>query len=358
MIKQWQVLIDEAVKTDDSTLSNLRITRAHHLLSQALLFAVGPAAGSNFHSWAVWGSRKAGVTIRQEDKDQASRDGTVVAAVVGFVTGLFVGYLSHSLFAWPLLLSMIGWSLTGAIVGGYCGYLLAGYTRSRASSLILRGNRIVLEDIGLVSAGYLSYVESSSKKSPSEADEAFAAFIDSLRAGSTENGGQDLLKRAFRQYEIARRSDDVKVKHEANYFANCLAVYHEHIRLQPIIRDAMPLLISKCVTQRLMTYSVGQRQLAVHEDVPPLGDTPFPETLLDIQSSELEEFLHGPDGFDTGQNRLQNTKTSDWRILRQRMGYIVNLFRTQHLSAEVVASPYDELQFQAIAAGNLPSRPW
>jgi len=39
-------------------------------------------------SWAVWGSRKAGVTIRQEDLDSAIRDAFVVAGGVGVATGV------------------------------------------------------------------------------------------------------------------------------------------------------------------------------------------------------------------------------------------------------------------------------
>jgi len=58
------------------------ITRLHFFLSTALREVVGPEAGANFHSWAVWGSRKAGVTIRQEDKDQASRETTEQLAAI------------------------------------------------------------------------------------------------------------------------------------------------------------------------------------------------------------------------------------------------------------------------------------
>src|SRR4029077_2990904 len=72
----WERAIREAVDDPDPVLANLKITRCHYLLSRALGDVLGPDAGANFHSWAVWGSRKAGVTIRQEDLDQARRDGT------------------------------------------------------------------------------------------------------------------------------------------------------------------------------------------------------------------------------------------------------------------------------------------
>ena len=102
----WNALITDAIQTPDPFLSNFKITRLHYLLSNALLEAGGPDAGANFHSWAIWGSRKAGVTIRQEDKDQASRDATLVAGIVGAVVGVGVGWLLSDVLNWSLAFSL------------------------------------------------------------------------------------------------------------------------------------------------------------------------------------------------------------------------------------------------------------
>jgi hypothetical protein len=51
------------------------------------MLLTGTDAGANFHTWAVWGSRKAGVTIRQEDLGEALRNATVVAGIVGLIVG-------------------------------------------------------------------------------------------------------------------------------------------------------------------------------------------------------------------------------------------------------------------------------
>ena len=48
-------------------LCNLRVTVGHYDLSLALRDALGADTGANFHTWAVWGSKKAGTTIRRED---------------------------------------------------------------------------------------------------------------------------------------------------------------------------------------------------------------------------------------------------------------------------------------------------
>ena len=354
---QWNSLISEAIETPDPLLSNFKITRLHYLLSCELQHAVGQAAGANFHSWAVWGSRKAGVMIRQEDKDQASRDATIVAGVVGAIFGVGTGWLFASLSDWSMLWSIVAWVLIGLVTGGCRGHLLARYTRSTASRLILEGNRIVLDDIGRETARYLDYVHEATLGS-GDYDDTFRVFLAEFRDGPTEQGGQELLRRAFQQYETARRSSDTKVQHECNYFANCLAVLHEHIRLQPYISKSLPFLIRKCVTQWLMTYSVGETQLVVHEDVPPLSQAVFPSTLATLDNSKLKEFLDGPNGWDVGRGKLENTRANDWTKIRERMGYIVNLFHTRHTEAAVATSPYSAQQLETIEDGRLPSRPW
>ena len=107
-----------------------------------------------------------------------------------------------------------------------------------------------------------------------------------------------------------------------------------------------------------MTYSVGEQLLSVHEDVPPLGDVDFPPTLATIESTEVQEFLNGREGWDTGRDSLKNTKACDWTKIDQRMAYVVNLFRTRHLEPNVVAAPYSGEQLDAIAENQRPARPW
>ena len=77
--------IDQAVSLKEPAECNRAITECHYQLSQALRRITGPDAGANFHSWAVWGSKKAGVTIRQEDLDQAKDD---AMAALTAVTGI------------------------------------------------------------------------------------------------------------------------------------------------------------------------------------------------------------------------------------------------------------------------------
>jgi len=330
----WEREIAEAIETSDPSLSNRRITLVHYRLSQVLHAVTGTDAGANFHTWAVWGSRKAGVTIRQEDLNEALRNATVVAGIVGLIVGLAASWLSIAFW-----LTSLPWILVlpSALLGMFCGALtgrwIAVYSRREASRLILEGNRIVLEDIGKQTARFVAMFHDKSEADPNSLE----VFLAELRTGDTASGGQDLLRQAFTNYYTARYAPDIKQKHEAAYFANCLAVLHEHIRLEPYIKRSMPFIIRKCATKRLMQFDIGQVKLRVSEEVPTLAGVAFPESLHSLSSRELSNFLDGANGWG---GNLVTAPARDWTNIRERMRYIVQLFRVMHLDQSVFAEPY------------------
>lgn len=347
----WESEISQAIAEPDPMLSNLKVTRVHYLLGQALSHVIGEETGANFHSWAVWGSRKAGATVRQEDLDSALLHARVVAGAVGLVVGTALALVIVTVANWAGWLVGLG-AVLGVVCGTGAGDLLARRSRRAAARQILVGNRIVLGDIGRVSAQYIEAFAADREPHP----ERLAAFLATLRPGSTESGGQDLLRRAFEYYDFARISSDLRLRHEAAYFANCLVVLHEHIRLQPHIVSAMPFIVRKCVTERQMTFDIGAHQLAVSHDVPPIGAAPFPETLSALTDPALLDFLHGTEGWAVSKDRLENTRASDWTKIQERMGYIVQLFRTRHTDLEVCSSPYATEELEGIRLGVSPAK--
>lgn len=330
----WENEIVDAVEISEPSLSNQKITLTHYRLSQVLQAVIGDDAGANFHTWAVWGSRKAGVTIRQEDLGDAIRNALVVSGIVGFLVGLTVSLVSISLWLTNLHWSVIPLS---AVFGMFCGALtgrwIAIYSRREAARLILEGNRIVLEDIGRQTARFVTLFHNKAE----EDAEALQVFLAGLRTGETASGGQDLLREAFSQYYNARYHKDLKQKHEAAYFANCLAVLHEHIRLEPYIKKSMPLIIRKCATKRLMQFDVGKVKLKVSEQVPALDGVQCPQSLANISNPALSTFLTGANGWG---GDLASNPAKDWTNIRERMRYIVRLFRVMHLDQTVFGEPY------------------
>jgi len=341
----WEREINVAITTPDPSLANQKITQVHYGLSQALHTVTGIDSGANFQTWAVWGSRKAGVTIRQEDLSEAIRNATIVSAIVGFIVGITVSAVTIAFWLTSLPWIVVPASaLLGMVSGGLTGRWIAIYSRREASRLILEGNRIVLEDIGKQTA---RFVEMFHDKTAAN-EKNLALFLAELRPGETKNGGQDLLREAFTHYYIARYSNDLKQKHEANYFANCLAVLHEHIRLEPYIKQSMPFIIRKCATKRLMQFDVGQVKLQVSEEVPRLEGKLVPETLRDLTNLKLSDFLNGDNGWG---GDLRTSPARDWTNIRERMRYIVQLFRVMHLEHAVFSEP----DFQAQPETPLPS---
>ena len=329
----WEREIHVAITTPDPSLANQKITQVHYGLSQALHDVTGIDSGANFHTWAVWGSRKAGVTIRQEDLSEAIRNATIVSAIVGFIVGLAVSALSIAFWLTGLPWIVVPVSaLVGLVCGGLTGRWIAIYSRREASRLILEGNRIVLEDIGKQTARFVEMFHDR----PEPDEETLALFLAALRPGETKNGGQNLLREAFAHYYTARYCNDLKEKHEANYFANCLAVLHEHIRLEPYIKRSMPFIIRKCATKRLMQFDVGQVKLRVNEEVPKLEGKAVPETLRDLTNLKLSDFLNGENGWG---GDLRTSPARDWTNIRERMRYIVQLFRVMHLDRSVFSEP-------------------
>ena len=306
-LDQWMHAIEDACSEPDMARSNQLITNLHYELSEALSSKLGRDGGPNFHTWAVWGSRKAGETIRQEDLDDAIRNATVTAGIVGTLVGVATGVVSGRWLHWSsdMLNGALG-AVGGATTGAWTGKRIAIWSRAKAAALILDGNRTVLIDIGEQSARFLALLENGATQ------EARITFFEGLRPGPTEHRGQERLATAFHSYLAAYDSGDLEEKRAAMIAGNCEIVYHEHIRLEPYIREAMPFIIRHCATQRMMTYEVGDRVLTVGEDIP--GSNP-------------------------------STAAKNWTRIEQRMHYVFALFREFHTAPEVFSTHQTEMAF-------------
>ena len=328
-------IIEESINEPAPAVSNKKVTAAHFLLSEALQEFTGKEAGPNFHSWAVWGSKKAGVTIRQEDLDDALKNATNVSGISGFVVGLIVAaiviwvFLDVSIFL-IILLTLIG-GIIGAVCGALVGRAIARYSRSEAARLILEGNQTVLEDIGLKTAEFLN-------------TENFDEFYGEFTKGKTSNGGQNLLREAFKAYGKAAKTEDVKEKREFCIFANCLAILHEHIRLQPYISKSLPFIVKRCVTQRMMSFDVGEVSLSVAKEFSALNKSYEIVELTDEHKKRLLELMNEEVPTANVSNSIfdkaGNYAADNWTSIEQRMRFIWELFERFHLEPQVRSKPF------------------
>lgn len=337
----WEEQIDVATMGGHPMLSNLRITLTHQHLSLALRQITGPASGANFHTWAVWGSKKAGRTIREEDLSLLSRHGVRVAAAFGAGVGATVSGGT----AKRLVSSVAAGAATGATVR-----LARSAMLGHASRAIFGGNVTVLADIGRQTARFVCAFLEPDRRTGAGLEE----FLSALRPGAARYGGQDLLREAYRCYFDAGREPDPDRRDELMLCGNLFAILHEHQRLEPYIDTSVPRPVRRFVTAHLLSYTIGPEGMRVSHDVPRLNGAAFPKTLRTIELPELERFLDGPKGWDRTPDTLTGSAAKDWTKLADRMNYIVDLFRSRQDDPNLFAAPFTDAQRTAILAGRVP----
>jgi hypothetical protein len=224
---------------------------------------------------------------------------------------------------------------------------------SDAARRILDGNITVLDDIGRASGRFIAAFTDH----PEPDTARLSAFLSTLRPGPTEDGGQDLLRRAFTHYFHARYEADRDAKHEHMLLANYSAILHEHIRLQPYIAAAMPGPIRRIVTAHLLEFDLGAYGHAVDEDVEQWKGVAFPETLARLDNQDLVTFLTGESGWDRTPDDLSGSRAVDWSDIRDRMNFIVDLFRSRHLDEGIFNQPFTDAQRRDVLAGVVPPGP-
>ncbi len=333
----WRAEIDAAINGRDPILSNARITLAHGQLSLALREVTGSGSGANFHTWAVWGSKKAGRTIRQEDVPWLPGLGVGVGAALGAAAASAVGRAEPR----PAPRARM---LAAAVAAGSALNALIRRVLSGTASQIFAGNVTVLDDIGRQTARFVSTFLDPARRT----DDELERFLAPLRTGPTDEGGQELLRTAYRHYLEVARTPPCDERDERMLTANLLAILHEHHRLDPYIDAAMPRSLRPFVTRYLLTFSLGTEVMRVSRDVTARGTAAFPETLQTIELPELARLLDGPDGLDRTPNSLHGSGAGDWTELSDRMNFIVDLFRTRQFDDNLFAPPFEQAEWDAL----------
>lgn len=310
------------VATSDLVTANYLITRSHFELSGLLDAALGPHSGANFHTWAVWGSREAGRTIARGDVIGLTPMMAAVGALLGALFGWWAGFPS--------------W-----LVAVTAAALCAGATRAlleRARRHIAHGNRLVLAEIGSATIEFLTAVT----RQQGGDHLALEHFLATLEPGPADDGGQDLLRRAFTCYAAAIAEALPERRHQLVFAANCFAVRHEHTRLQLDIRRSMPWALRRLLTRHRLDFWVGAEHLHVGHDLGDSNGDAYPSSLATLTVSEARAAVRELRNVRRPPGTLTGSAAADWTVLDQRMNYIVDLFRSRHLAPEVFDAPYGD----------------
>ena len=349
-------------------LRNLRITVAYGHLANA--FAQRVPGGANWCTFATWASKQAGCTIRREDVARAVER--------HFRSRLDKRPLGRQLARLPGLSTEVLVKLVGQV-----SLALPGI--DRAAGAVARGNRKVFEEIGRDFAGALESLDQHAG--------SFEPMAATLRPGPPPDG-QDLLRRAFLNYQAAAATADAAVRAQATLLANVQIGLHEQTRLQPEIREAMDAAlldvaeVRREILDRLAALVPGSfRSGLVKDAINALVDdlaqevrsvcagrdhradddhrpAARPDAAARLRSdAALSGHAEGADQRRAGDARRrlrsdarqhQGSGAIDWAVLEQRMRFITDFFRSSHDDDSLHEAPFPRAALDAIAAGRMP----
>lgn len=377
----------EIIEITDPAMRNLRITLGYH----DILLGMARLIGERNLSWpafACWASRTAGSFIRGE---------YVPASVKAFLDQLKPLYSGlHT--AHRILTGVRGKSLPEKS-------LLAGIIERMSHEITIQvgwGNDMVFEDIA---PHYAAMIDAFATATTYD-QRALDRFLSRFRPGDVQNGGQDLLARAFTAYYRAIFEHNPKKKAELVLLGNNLIGFHEQSRLQPAIEKSMNAPIADLITRtaqdraRELTHrrmhgwvdrqidrlldtlslwikhewesiatswymhlqlpdesatspdEIVTGKIKVGVDVPPRSKhRPFPSELTQLQSIELKALLYD---LDRTPNTLENSRPDTWARLGDRMNFLVDLFRAMQQKKELYLQPFTDVQIADIRRGEMP----
>lgn len=357
--------VERIVCEKDAVLRNLRITQSYHRLS-AEIARVVDKQNVNWSTFACWASKTAGKSIRNEEVPKFFQHELGLAE--GKLPG--VGGGTTRVLEWLGLARLVREASRATLL--------------EVSTQVAVGNREVYAELAPLFARFVDLMKSN----PSDAD--FGAFVERLKAGAIEHGGQDLLKRAFLTWYEASKIESETIRAQLILRANCQIGLHEQTRLQPHIRAAMtapitsiwhqnlasllPVVIGiplafllRFLTQPLLRTITKQweriatryamnlalpngKEIPLGEDLPDRPDT-FPPDLRQITDPKTEALL---ERFDEGLQTTRGSGANNWADLNDRMAFIVGLFRSRQQDLDLFLPPFQPEQEQALKAGHVP----
>jgi hypothetical protein len=361
-------------------LRNLAITDAYARLSRVFAARTGPRA--NWCTFATWASRQAGRTIRGEDL------GDTLRRRVGAPVRLWRPV--EALWRWLLGKGLLD---PGSRLGRIAREIHSPFDAfERASDAVARGNLKVFAEIGREFARYLATCPA---EVPPQSPE-MTAFLGRLRPGAPPEG-QDRLRQAFSCYQRQTHEPAPDTRAGLMLLANLSIGLHEQSRLQPEIAEAVDAPLATAadlghrvlevlapgsvrwpeaarrpaaaalgwIAARLRAAAVRLSREVITErlmvlTLPPdivlsLGrnlEAAVPPVVAASTVAELAAFVRE---FDPCRPGEQTCGADDWCDLRQRMHYILHLFRAYQEDTSLFTPPFTDEQVRAFERGDIPT---
>ncbi|MDX1613835.1 MAG: hypothetical protein R3300_05955 [Candidatus Promineifilaceae bacterium] len=354
-----QAQIQATIAQQNLVIRNLQVTLGYHRLSQGMRKLIG-SRNVSWCGFAAHASKTAGQALRHENMPRFLK--AAMMRMAGYDDTFF--YLNDVLGQPERTFTKVQNSLLAEAM-------------KRVSLLISAGNILVYQEL----AWPFSRLIVTFSRSWDRDDAALREFLQGhFKPGPLEREGQNYLIEAFSAYYNARFETDRKRKAEYVFQGNLLVGLHEQTRLQPYIEQALAVpyeifvagrqdegaaagrradrmrdLVTKAVTRMLMAISLPNRDLKLGEDViAPSGVVAFPEDLVTIADPRCRALANS---FDFGLDTLSGSAADDWVSLKDRMGFVVDFFRSHQQYKRMFEAPFLDSQIPAIDAGLLPAGP-
>jgi hypothetical protein len=374
--------VDAIVGTGDRILRNLQITQAYHDISAALAQRVPGRA--NWCTFAVWASKQAGQTIRQEDlrrvfERRLGGHPATARAIDRLLRLLTKVRASDPTDLRSLLLRV----------------LRPDDAFEQASEAVARGNTMVFAEIGREMARFLEGFGASQSFREEELEE----FCSALLPGSAPDG-QDALRGAFRSLLRSFFEANRALRAQRLHLSSILIGVHEQTRLQPEIARALdaPVADGRLTRRRLfhelfprfpplrwlmerylrLTTPLDEVWAAVADRVRERAREAITEVLMslevpgevlclgedlerempdDLRRLTLPEFAPVLATVDPTPDSTAGSGARDWADFPDRMHYIADFFRSFQDEARLQERPFSPGQEAAIRAGRKPEGP-
>ena len=371
--------IDRIARLGNPIMRNLQITQCYYEISRSVAGLIGDSA--NWCTFATWASKQAGQTIRQEDLLRAFEErlylSDEISATLDRIASTLrrIGARLHAEVPRKAMLQAINPAAVFA----------------RAGDAVARGNKKVFEEIGREFVRFLEFFGEPTHLEPAKT----ARFCAELRAGEPPEG-QRLLSQAFTSYCEARFQTGQE-KAELMLLANISAGFHEQIRLQPEIAEALNAAVDNAAelkrnlmtvllpdfyvsvrakvlrrqtpyldahfarliqeVNRLIRQVITDHLMTLHlpgADVLRLGrdlQGAFSQQLDEIRSPGLREML---DRVDITPNNLEDSGAKDWADFTDRMHFIADFFRVYQERQQLFEAPFTTEQVELLKSGVQP----
>ncbi len=371
-------LTEESVRSivaiADVAVRNLWITQSYANLGERLSCVLN--ADHTWCTFAVWASRTAGVSIREDE-------------LPAFVNELLLGADPHvdaiieQTNHCTELLRRTG--LLGVFQRSHLEHLVAQAV-GQVSAFIANGNTLVYGELAPLFVRFIEVLERDGAPKVDDIDEMLE------RLGIPTEDLEPLVRRAFRHYALAAGVTDKRARAQHVLTANVAAVLHEQQRLQNDIASALDVglcdfgddlcgvansslakkllqpvihelrahiashlehLWQHIATRLLMTMAVPGETLHLDRDVPPIPGSAnlFPP---DLEELHLPDLIAAMAEWDPTNGTGRGSGARDWADLHQRMGYIVNLFRSRQLYRALATPPFTSEQLVWMYEGVVP----